>query len=110
MRGNSDHGQKRLEEKVEERIQVITVLSWLMLVYEIYTFDKEKGYVLIGVLPERRKNPTRITKESVIRWGRMLLGGEVDGKEIFFKPIAIENPADGILWRDLSNHSINIMS
>ncbi len=81
-----------------------------MLVYELYTFNKEKGYELIGILPERRKNPTRITKESVIRWGRMLLGDDIGGKDIFFKPIAIENPADGILWRDLSNHSINIMS
>jgi len=81
-----------------------------MLVYELYTFNKKKGYELIGVLPERRKNPTRITKESVIRWGKTLLGNDVDGKEIFFKPIAIENPADGILWRDLSNRSINIMS
>ena len=81
-----------------------------MLAYELYTFNKEKGYELIGILPERRKNPTRITKESVIRWGRMLLDDDVDSKDIFFKPIAIENPADGILWRDLSNHSINIMS
>jgi hypothetical protein len=81
-----------------------------MLVYELYTFSKEKGYQLIGVLPERRKNPTRITKESVIRWGKTLLGDDADGKEIFFKPIAIENPADGILWGDLSSRSINMMS
>jgi hypothetical protein len=26
-----------------------------MLVYELYTFNKEKGYELIGALPERRK-------------------------------------------------------
>jgi len=81
-----------------------------MLVYELYTFNKKKGYELIGVLPERRKNPMRITKESVIRWGRMLLDDDVDSEDIFFKPIVIENPADGILWRDLSNRSINIMS
>jgi hypothetical protein len=81
-----------------------------MLVYKLYTFNKKKGYELIGVLPERRKNPTRITKESVIRWGRMLLCDDVESKDIFFKPIAIENPADGIHWRDLSNHSINTMS
>lgn len=81
-----------------------------MLIYELYTFDKEKGYQFIGVLPERRKNPTRITKESIIRWGKMLLGEDVDSKEIFFKPVAIENPADGILWRDLSNRSSNMMS
>jgi hypothetical protein len=81
-----------------------------MLVYELYTFNKEKGYELIGVLPERRKNPTRITKESVIRWGRMLAGDDVDSKDIFFNPVAIENPADGILWGDLSNRSSSIMS
>jgi hypothetical protein len=81
-----------------------------MLVYELYTFSKEKGYELIGVLPERRKNPTRITKESVIRWGKTLLGEDVDGKEIFSKPIVIENPADGILWGDLCNKSMNTMS
>jgi len=81
-----------------------------MLVYELYTFDKKKGCELIGVLPERRKNPTRITKKSVIRWGRMLLNDAVDSKDIFFKPVAIESVADEILWHDLSNHSINIMS
>ena len=81
-----------------------------MLVYELYTFNKKKGYELIGGLPERRKNRTRITKESVIRWGRMLLNDDVDSKDIFFKPIAIESLADGILWHDLSSHSINIMS
>jgi hypothetical protein len=81
-----------------------------MLVYELYTFNKEEGYQLIGVLPERRKNPTRITKESVIKWGRMLAGDDVDSKDIRLNPVAIENPADGILWRDLSNPSVNIIS
>ncbi len=81
-----------------------------MLVYELYTFNKKNGYELIGVLPERRKNPTRMTKESVIRWGRMLSGDDVDGKDIFFKPIEIERPGDGILWRDLPNYSTNVMS
>jgi hypothetical protein len=43
-----------------------------MLAYELYTFNKKKGYEFVGVLPERRKNPTRITKESVISWGKRL--------------------------------------
>ncbi len=60
-----------------------------MLVYEIYAFDKKRGYELIGVLPERRKNTTRMTKESVMRSGRMLLDDDVDSKDIFFKPIEI---------------------
>jgi hypothetical protein len=61
-----------------------------MLVYELYTFSKEKGYELIGVLPERRKNPTRITNDSVMNWGKMLLGDDVDNKNIFFKPVRID--------------------
>ena len=81
-----------------------------MLVYELYIFNKTKGYELIGVLPERRKNPTRITNDSVTNWGKMLLDDHVDSKDIFFKPVAIESVANGILWHDLSNHSINIMS
>ena len=80
-----------------------------MLVYELYTFNKKKGYELIGVFPERRKNRTRITKGSVVRWGRMLLGDDVDSKDIFFQADR-ESLADGILWHDLSNHSINIMN
>jgi len=60
-----------------------------MLVYEIYASNKKKGYKIIGALPERRKNPTRITEESIIRWARMLLRDDVDNKDIFFKPIRI---------------------
>ncbi len=69
-----------------------------MLIYEIYAFNKKKGYELTGALPERRKNPTRITKKSVMRWGRMLLGDDADRKEIFFKPVTIQGPADSVLW------------
>jgi len=43
-----------------------------MVTYEVYSYDKMKGYELIGILPERRKDPKRITKESVLKWGRML--------------------------------------
>jgi len=86
--------------------------SWLMLVYELYTFHKTKGYELIGVLPERRKNPMRITNDSVMKWGKMLLGEDVDNKKIFFKPVRIDPLLDRVLWYDLSfnNHSTNIKS
>jgi len=62
-----------------------------MLVYEIYAFDKKRGYELIGALPERRKNRTRMTRESVIRWGSMLLNNGVDSKDVFFKPVRIDS-------------------
>ena len=41
-----------------------------MLAYEIYSFDGTTGYELIGVLPERRKDSARITRSSVLKWGR----------------------------------------
>jgi hypothetical protein len=61
-----------------------------MLVYELYAFNETKGYELIGVLPERRKNPVRITKNSVLNWVKMLSGDDVDSKDIFFKPVRID--------------------
>ena len=45
-----------------------------MLAYELYAFNKTKGYDLIGVLPERRNNPQRVTKESILNWGQQYFG------------------------------------
>ena len=61
-----------------------------MLVYELYVFNKTKGYKLIGALPERRINPARITKKSVMNWVKMLSCDDVDSKDIFFKPVRID--------------------
>lgn len=38
--------------------------------YEFYWRDPIKGYQFIGTLQERRKNPLRITQESVMNWGK----------------------------------------
>jgi hypothetical protein len=62
-----------------------------MVAYELYLYDELKGYELIGILPERRKDPRRITKESVLKWGRMLLGDSAGDKNIFFKQIKIDH-------------------
>jgi hypothetical protein len=73
-----------------------------MLAYEIYSFDNLSGYELIGVLPERRKNPTRITNDSVMRWGRLLLGDNTDDNSIYFKRVTLDNKGR-ILWVNLPN-------
>ena len=73
-----------------------------MLAYELYVFNKKKGYEFIGVLPERRKNPMRITRDSVMNWGKSLLGDDVDSKNMFFKRVAIDSLSGGILWIDLA--------
>ena len=45
-----------------------------MIVYKFYLRDAIKGDIFLGALPERRKNPQRITDESIINWGRKYFG------------------------------------
>ena len=73
-----------------------------MLAYEVYTFNKKKGYEFIGVLPERRKNRRRITKNSVMNWGKVLLGDNVDRENIIFRRVTIDSLSGKILWVDLA--------
>ncbi len=81
-----------------------------MVVYELYLVSSTGEYQIIGVLPERRKNPMRITNDSVIKWAKMLLGDNANSKNIFFKRVTIDSIADRILWHHLSNPSIKIKS
>jgi len=60
-----------------------------MVAYEIYCSDPGKGYELLGILPERRKKPRRITEASVMNWGKMLLANNGSRKSIFYKKITI---------------------
>ncbi len=62
-----------------------------MVAYELFSFDKKNGYEFIGILPERRKDPKRITKESVVNWGRIVLGNRSGGKKILFNRVAMED-------------------
>ena len=62
-----------------------------MVTYEFYLNDSEGDKSLIGILPERRKDPKRITKESVLKWGRMVLGDGVDNKDIIIKQVTIDD-------------------
>ncbi len=55
-----------------------------MVAYEFYWRDPIKGYQLIGVLPERRGNLKRITKESVLNWGQTYFGNHLNLDDMFF--------------------------
>ena len=61
-----------------------------MVAYEIYEHDPVKGYGLIGVLPERRKNPARITKGSIINWGMKFFEKNIDINGIFLIQLEID--------------------
>jgi hypothetical protein len=60
-----------------------------MIVYEFYWRDSVKENELLGILPERRKDSRRITKTSVMNWGKMLLGNNGSKKSIFYKKVTI---------------------
>jgi len=61
-----------------------------MVGYELYWRDPIRGYQLIGVLPERRKNPKRITRESVMNFGKKYFGNKLDLNEMFFLEVEID--------------------
>jgi len=60
-----------------------------MIAYEFYLHDPVKGYELVGILPERRKNPERITQKSIMRWGENIFGNDLNSKDIYFIKVII---------------------
>ena len=61
-----------------------------MLSYEFYWKDEIGKVHLIGILPERRKEPTRITDESIMNWVKKIIGDEIRVNDIFFFKVNIE--------------------
>ena len=55
-----------------------------MMVYEFYWRDETGGEHLIGILPERRKNPERITEDSILSWGWKVIGDHPDVNNVYF--------------------------
>ncbi len=60
-----------------------------MVVYQFYWRDPIMGYQLIGVLPERRRYPKRVTRESVLNWGEKYFGKKLKLDEMFFVAVEI---------------------
>jgi hypothetical protein len=58
-----------------------------MVAYEFYCRDKAGKEHLIGILPERRANPERMTKNSILNWGWTILGDHPDVNHIYFVKI-----------------------
>jgi hypothetical protein len=57
----------------------------MVVVYKFYLRDPERGDVLIGVLPERRRSPQRITQEAIMNWvKKMPFDKGINGNDIYF--------------------------
>jgi hypothetical protein len=61
-----------------------------MIAYEYYWRNDMRGYELLGVLPERRKDIYRVTSKSIIGFGKKFWGGNVDMDNILFIRISID--------------------
>jgi hypothetical protein len=60
-----------------------------MTAYEFYYRDEKGNEHFIGILPERRKNPERITRESVLNWGWKVIGDTPDVENIYFEKVNV---------------------
>ncbi len=68
-----------------------------MLSYAIYAFEEIEKVHFIGLLPERRKNPERITQESISKFVRTFLGNEGDIDNLFFIEITLDQRTGEII-------------
>ena len=55
-----------------------------MVAYKLYGFNKTEEAYLIGILPERRENQERITQDSILKWGKEVIGDHSDINNIYF--------------------------
>jgi len=58
--------------------------------YEFYWRDEMEKEHFIGILPERRKNPERITKDSILNWGWNIIGNNSDVNNIYFVQVEMK--------------------
>jgi hypothetical protein len=58
-----------------------------MVAYEFYWRDKAGKEHFIGILPERRKKPERITEASVLNWGWKVTGDHSEVKDVYFMKV-----------------------
>jgi hypothetical protein len=68
-----------------------------MVAYEYYWHDEIKGFELIGVLPERRKESDRVTEESILGFGKKFWGDHMDNGNILFIRVNVDKVTGDVL-------------
>jgi hypothetical protein len=62
-----------------------------MVAYEFYWRDETERIHFIGILPERRKKPERITQESILNWGMKVIGDNSGVNNIYFVQVNFDS-------------------
>ncbi len=60
-----------------------------MVAYEFYWRDDIGDIHLVGILPERRKDPNRVTNQSILNWVNRVIGDGINN--IFFTKVSIDD-------------------
>jgi hypothetical protein len=82
-------GKSSLRSKLVT-LEILRLEIAQMIAYEFYSRDESGELHLMGVLPERRINPERITSESIMNWARNLLGEEAGVNDIYYTTIKLK--------------------
>jgi len=69
-----------------------------MVAYAFYWFDEKDRAHLVGLLPERRRNPERVTQESILNFLSTILGKEADVNNISFIQVTLDESTGKIYW------------
>jgi len=69
----------------------VIVKRWApnMMAYEFYWRDEKGEDHFIGILPERRRKPERITQDSILNWGWKVIGDNSNVKDIYFVKVDV---------------------
>ncbi len=70
-----------------------------MICYEFYERNKIGGDKLIGILPERRRDPERADLESILRWSRVVFGTSLDMNQIYFITVSLPESVRDLSFR-----------
>ena len=61
-----------------------------MVTYSFYLNDGRDDGCPIGILPEKRKDRRRVTKKSIMKWGKLVAGGYVDPNRISYIRVELQ--------------------
>ncbi len=68
-----------------------------MVAYEFFGLDEAREEHLIGILPERRRDSKRITQESILNWGRIVMGDDTGFNKLFFTKVTVDEGTGRII-------------
>jgi len=60
-----------------------------MVAYEFYVVDDIEEFHLLGILPERRMDFLRITRESIMNRGKLFVGDTININNLYFIQIEV---------------------